>query len=115
MTAFPFMKEFKDDLKCKDYILKIGNLMSTLEADLELIKAHDLFYSALLGHENFCMGECTDALDCCNRAAKLAFEKDTELEARCEAFAGKIHFKGLLNYEKAKRHLSNAINLSFTL
>ena len=75
------MNDFKDELKRYDFIKKINRLMSTLEADLKLIKADDLFYSALLSHENFCMDECTDALDCCNRAAKLAHEKDIELEA----------------------------------
>ena len=43
------------------------------------------------------MDDCTDALDCCNSAAKLAFERDTELEAQCEAFAGKMFYKGLVN------------------
>ena len=61
------------------------------------------------------MDECTDALDCCNTAAKLSFEKDTELEAKCEAFAGKIYYKGLVNIKKAKHHLTNAIKLSLTL
>ena len=61
------------------------------------------------------MDDCTDALDCCNSAAKLAFERDTELEAKCEAFAGKMFYKGLVNLKKAKHHLTNAIRLSLTL
>ena len=65
-------------------------------------------------HEALDMDECTDALDCCNSAAKLAFERDTELEAQCEGFAGKIYYKGLVNKKKAKHHLTNAIKLSLT-
>ena len=61
------------------------------------------------------MDDCTDALDCLSRAAKLAFEKDTELEAKCEAFTGKIFYKGLVNIKKAKLHLTNAIRLAVTL
>ena len=61
------------------------------------------------------MDDCTDALDCCNRAAKIVFGFDTELEAECEAFAGKIYYKGLVNLQKAKTHLTNAIRLSLTL
>ena len=61
------------------------------------------------------MDDLTDALDCCNRAAKLAFEKNIELEAECEAFAGKLFYKGLVNFSKAKMHLTNAIKLSLTV
>ena len=56
-----------------------------------------------------------DSLDCCNRAAKLAFENNIELEAECEAFTGKLFYKGLVNLSKAKMHLTNCIKLSLTL
>ena len=61
------------------------------------------------------MDDCTSALDCCNNAAKLAFEKDTEVEAQCEAFAGKIYYKGLVNITKAKFHFTNCVKLSQVL
>ena len=61
------------------------------------------------------MDDCTDALDCCNSAAKLAFGRDTELEAQCEALTGRMFYKGLVNLKKAKYHLTNAIRLSLTL
>ena len=61
------------------------------------------------------MDDCHDALDCVNRAAKLAFENDTELESKCEAFTGKIFFKGLVKLAKAKLHLTNCVRLAATL
>ena len=94
---------------------KIKDLKLILQAELELIKAKKFFDSALNNHEVLDMDECTDALDCCNSAAKLAFERDTELEAQCEGFAGKIYYKGLVNTKKAKHHLTNAVKLSLTL
>ena len=57
-----------------------------------------------------------DSIDCCCNAQKISFDcQDTELEARCEAFMGKIFYKGLIKPVKAKRHLSNAIRLESTL
>jgi peptide methionine sulfoxide reductase MsrB len=53
-----------------------------------------------------------DAIDCCTNAQKIAFElKDTELEVRCEAFLGKIFYKGLKDNSRAKRHFMNTIRL----
>lgn len=66
-------------------------------------------------NEDFNMDDCHDALDCVNRAAKLAFENDTELESKCEAFTGKIFFKGLVKLVKAKLHLTNCVRLAATL
>ena len=37
------------------------------------------------------------------------------MEARCEAFSGKIYFKGLKLFKKAKQHLANAVRLELTL
>ena len=42
------------------------------------------------------MDEVYDALDSFGNASKLAFEHDdTEMEARCEAWIGKIYHKAL--------------------
>jgi len=73
-----------------------------LQAEIELNEGKKLFNSALNNYEEFNMDDCTDALDCLSRAAKLALDRDTELEAKCEAFTGKIFYKGLVNYKKAK-------------
>ena len=86
-----------------------------LQAEMELNEGKKLFDKAINNYEALNMDDVTDALDCLNRAAKLAFEKDTELEAKCEAFSGKIFYKGLVNIKKAKLHLTNAIRLSVTL
>ena len=64
---------------------------------MEYNQGKRLFESAINVHENFDMDDCHDALDCLNRAAKLAFEKSTELESKCEAYTGKIFYKGLVN------------------
>ena len=82
---------------------------------MEYEQGKKLFNSALNANEDFNMDDCHDALDCLNRAAKLAFEKETELEAKCEALTGKIFYKGLVNLEKAKLHLTNASRLAVVL
>ena len=82
---------------------------------MELNEGRRLFNSALNSHEEFNMDDCSDSIDCLTRASKLAFEKDTELEAKCEAFVGKIYYKGLVNLKKAKLHLFNALRLALTL
>lgn len=53
-----------------------------------------------------------DALDAYNRAGKLSFGVDIELEAISEAMIGKIWYKGLRKYPKAKVHLNNSIKLT---
>ena len=62
------------------------------------------------------MDEIYDAIDSFNAASKLAFEhEDTELEARCEAWIGKIYDKGLKKEAKAMAHYNNVIRLANSL
>lgn len=57
-----------------------------------------------------------DAIDCCSNSQKIAFDcRDTELEARIEAFMGRILYQGLKKLKRAKTHLANAIRLEATL
>ena len=106
------MKTFKDESKQKALMKQVQDLKSVLQAELELIKAEKLFQGAIFNSEELDMEDCTSALDCVNHAVKLTFERDTEVEAQCEAFAGKIYYKGLVNLIKAKFHLTNCVKLS---
>jgi len=114
-TKYPFMNKFKTIYKSKKLKHKIRKLETILQAELEFDRGQKLFNSALNANEDFNMDDCHDALDCVNRAAKLAFEKDTELESKCEAFTGKIFFRGLIRLVKAKLHLTNCVRLAATL
>ena len=91
------MENFKSNESREEIREKVKKLHFILQAEIELNEGKRFFNSAINNHEEFNMDDCTDALDCLNRAAKLAFERDTELEAKCEAFAGKIFYKGLVN------------------
>ncbi len=62
------------------------------------------------------MDEVYDALDSFNHASKVAFEQnDIELEARCEAWLGKIYQKCLKKNEKAITHYNSVIRLANSL
>ena len=109
------MNNFKTQESRDELLEKIRNQHVILQSEMELSAGRNLFEAAINNYEALNMDDCTDALDCINRAAKLAFEKDTELEAKCEAFTGKIFYKGLVNIQKAKKHLTDCIRLSVTL
>ena len=96
--------------------LEVSKLNFILKAELELIQGQKNFNQAIFDAENLDIDMLYDAIDNSNNAQKIAFDnKDTELEARCEAFVGKILYMGLKKLQKAKRHLSNAVRLENTL
>lgn len=53
-----------------------------------------------------------DSLDAFNRAGKLAFGVDMELEAISEGLIGKVWYKALKNNHKARPHLYDCVRLS---
>ena len=62
------------------------------------------------------MDEIYDALDLFSIASKVAFaQDDLELEARCEAWLGKIYNMALKKESKALSHFSNMIRLSVVM
>ena len=62
------------------------------------------------------MDEVYMALDLFSNASKVAFRhEDLELEARCEAWIGKIYEKALKNEDKAMGHFTNVIRLSVAM
>ena len=60
------------------------------------------FNNATQVEENLNMDYIYDSLDLFNNASKIAFaQSDTELEARCEVWLGKIYDKALKKESKA--------------
>ena len=107
---------FKTDKQREKLQGDIWKLRRILTAEIELLQGQKFFNDAVFDSENLEIDIIYDAIDCCGNAQKIAFEsQDTEIETRCEAFMGKIFFKGLKNLKKAKTHLSNAIRLENTL
>ena len=67
-----------------------------MKAELEFLQGQTFFNNAVFDSEFLDVDSLYDALDCCSNAQKIAFDnKDTELEARCEAYIGKIFYLGL--------------------
>lgn len=57
-----------------------------------------------------------DSLDLFSNASKIAFaQEDTELEARCESWLGKIYDKALKKETKAILHFNNVMRLAQAL
>lgn len=81
-------------------------------ANLEVAEGKKYFEDAISNEENFDMEWIMCALDAYNRAGKLAFEVDTELEAITEGLIGKVWYRALKNPVKARPHLYNSIRLS---
>lgn len=52
-----------------------------------------------------------DALDNYNNAIKLTFEIDLEIEAISSAQLGKLQFRALKNFSKAKKHYNDVVRL----
>ena len=110
------MDSFKSDEKRINLQKKVCKLNMILKAELELMQGQKNFSAAIFDSENLDVDTLYDAIDNCNNAQKIAFDNgDTELEARCEAFVGKILYQGLKKLVKAKRHLSNTVRLENTL
>ena len=85
-------------------------------AEIDLMQGEEAFQSATRVSENLNMDEVYDALDLFSNASKVAFaQNDVELEARCEAWLGKIYEKALKKESKAIGHFSNVIRLAVTM
>ena len=85
------MGNFKTDAKREKIRGEIFKLKRQLTAEIEFIQGQNLFGNAVFDSENLDMDTIYDAIDCCGNAQKIAFDtNDTELEARTEAFMGKI-------------------------
>ena len=85
------MGNFKTDAKREKIRSEIFKLKRQLTAEIEFIQGQNLFSNAVFDSENLDMDTIYDAIDCCGNAQKIAFDtNDTELEARTEAFMGKI-------------------------
>ena len=80
-------------------------------ANLELAQGKKYFDDAL-SKNKFDMEWAMCALDAYNRAGKLAFGIDTEIEAITEGLIGKVWYRALKNPIKARPHLYNCIRLS---
>ena len=109
---FPHIKCFKSPSKKESNIKQIHNQMCTVRGKMLLAEGEKKWNEAVFIEENFNMDLVYDALDAGNMAGKTAFCFDLELEAISEAFLGKIHYKGLKNYKKAKEHFLNCIRLA---
>lgn len=53
-----------------------------------------------------------DALDAFNRAGKISFNVDIELEAISEGLIGKVWYKALKNLQKSRPHLYDCVRLA---
>lgn len=83
---------------------------------MEFIAGKRIFVHATREEENLNMDEVYDALDSFGNASKLAFEHDdTEMEAQCEAWIGKIYHKALKKEPKAMTHFNNVVRLANSL
>ena len=85
-------------------------------AEMEFLVGERTFQHATQVEENLNMDELYDALDSFSAAQKLAFEhQDLELEAKCEAWLGKIYEKALKKESKAMTHYNSVLRLANTL
>ena len=116
VDTHPTLSSFKSEEKCEEFMKKLQKQSSILLAEIDIIQGEDIFTSATRVSENLNMDEVYDALDLFSNASKVAFaQNDVELEARCEAWLGKIYEKALKKETKAMGHYSNVIRLAVTL
>ena len=95
---------------------KLQKLSTILLAEIAFMQGMDTFTSATRVSEDLNMDEVYDALDLFSNASKVAFaQDDVELEARCEAWLGKIYEKALKKESKAVGHYSNVVRLAVTM
>ena len=85
-----------------------------LESWKGLIHGNNIFQKSY-EDENFDRDIALEAIDHINQACKLTFEIDTEVEAVCLAYLGKIYYKGFKNTEKAKKNYRDCVRLLETL
>lgn len=87
-----------------------------MRAEVEVLNGERTFCHATQVEENLNMDEVYDAMDHFSSASKMAFEHDDmELEARCEAWLGKLYNNSLKKESKAMTHFNNMIRLSNAL
>jgi len=58
------------------------------------MKTGEKLYDEAIKGEEYDQDLMYDAIDSFNRASKLSFEIDTEVEAKCQFWLGKIFYKG---------------------
>ena len=107
---------FKTESKLAEVQKKLNKISFLLKAELEMQQGEEFFQHATQIEENLNMDEVYDALDSFNHASKIAFEhNDIELEAKCEAWLGKIYAKCLKKDSKAMTHYNNVVRLANSL
>ena len=115
-VAHPTLSSFKSEDKCEEFMKKLQKLSTILLAEIAFMQGMDTFTSATRVSEDLNMDEVYDALDLFSNASKVAFaQEDVELEARCEAWLGKIYEKALKKESKAVGHYSNVVRLAVTM
>ena len=115
-VAHPTLSSFKSEDKCEEFMKKLQKLSTILLAEIAFMQGMDTFTSATRVSEDLNMDEVYDALDLFSNASKVAFaQDDVELEARCEAWLGKIYEKALKKESKAVGHYSNVVRLAVTM
>jgi hypothetical protein len=82
---------------------------------IEFSQGQKHWNKAVFEAEHLDMDEVYNALDCYKNAVNLAMGVDIELEAMASHFLGKIHYKGLRNMGKAKKHYTDSLRLAHTL
>lgn len=82
---------------------------------IEFSQGQKHWNKAVFEAEQLDMDEVFNALDCYKNAVNLAMGVDIELEAMASHFLGKIHYKGLRNLAKAKKHYTDSLRLAHTL
>ena len=109
-------KAYKTDEQQAKQLKKVTKLSFQLMAEMEFLVGERTFQHATQVEENLNMDELYDALDSFSAAQKLAFEhQDLELEAKCEAWLGKIYEKALKKESKAMTHYNSVLRLANTL
>ena len=104
---------YKTSAKVAEYESKLFKLSFQLRAELEYLAGKRSFQQATQMEENLNMDQLYDALDQFGNASKLAFEhEDIEMEAKCEAWIGKIFHKALRKETKALSHLNSVVRLA---
>lgn len=104
-SRYPQMTGYKSADKHNEYMRKLQRQLQILLAEINLAQGEQTFKNATLVEENLNMDEVMDSLDLFNNASKVAFvQDDLELEARCEAWIGKLYEKALKKESKAMTH-----------
>ena len=107
------MVGFKSDDKIAEYSKKLTKQSFLLRAEIEYLDGERIFKHATEEEEELNMDEVYDALDSFSNASKLAYEyEDVEMEARCEAWIGKINNQAFKKESKAVSNFTNVVRLA---